>query len=146
MMGSTMSAPPVLYTPYHPRWLRRRVSTYWWLKRWSYVAFILRELSSIFVAWGVLYLLLLVRAVSHGDAAYRQFLDWSATRAIVALNLVSVLFVVYHAITWFNLASQAMVMHAGRRRVPGAVITASNYVAWLLISALVIWFLAGGGR
>jgi hypothetical protein len=37
-------------------------------------------------------------------------------------------------------------MHAGRRRVPGAVITASNYVAWLLISALVIWFIAGGGR
>ncbi len=140
-----MSA-PVLYTPYHPRWLRVRVSTYWWLKRWSYLAFILRELSSIFVAWGVLYLLLLVRAVSRGDAAYRQFLDWSATRTIVALNLVSLLFVLYHAITWFNLASQAMVMHAGGRRVPGSLITASNYVAWLLISALVIWFVAGGAR
>ncbi len=140
-----MSA-PVVYTPYHPRWFRRRVSTYWWLERWSYVAFILRELSSIFVAWGVLYLLLLVRAVSHGDTAYRQFLEWSTKPTIVVLNLVSMLFVVYHAITWFNLASQAIVMHAGGRRVPGSLITASNYVAWLLISAVVIWFLAGGAR
>ncbi len=37
------------YTPFHPRWYRARVSTYWWLKRRSYFVFILRELSSLFV-------------------------------------------------------------------------------------------------
>jgi hypothetical protein len=30
------------YTDHHPRWYRRRMSTYWWGQRWSYVAFILR--------------------------------------------------------------------------------------------------------
>jgi len=133
-----------VYTPYHPRWFRRRMSTYWWLTRWSYVAFILRELSSIAVAWGVVYLLRLVRAVSRGDVAYREFLAWSSTRHMLLINLVSLLFVVYHAMTWFNLASQAMVVHAGSRRVPGSWITASNYVAWLLISVLVTWLLVGG--
>ena len=122
----------IIYTPYHPRWLRPRISTYWWLKRRSYMAFILRELSSIFVAWVVVYLLLLVRAVGRGDAAYRQFLDWSGTRAVLLLNLVSLLFILFHAITWFNLAPQAMVLHVRGRRVPGPWITASNYVAWLL--------------
>jgi len=135
-----------LYTPYHPRWLRRRMSTYWWLTRWSYIAFILREVSSIFVAWSVVYLLLLVRAVSRGDGAYRQWLAWSATPVLVLLNLVTVLFVVFHAITWFNLASQAMVLHAGRRRVPGSWITTANYVAWLVASALVAWVLTGAER
>jgi fumarate reductase subunit C len=135
---------PIHYTPYHPRWLRPRMSTYWWLTRRSHVAFILRELSSIFVAWGVVYLLRLVRAVGRGDVAYQQFLDWSSTPHMVLLNLVSLLFVVYHAITWFNLASQAMVIHAGGRRIPGSWITASNYVAWLLSSVLVAWFLVGG--
>ena len=38
---------------YHPRWLRRRVSTYWWLEKWSYFAFVLREGSCLFVAWFV---------------------------------------------------------------------------------------------
>ena len=37
------------YTEFHPRWYRRRVSTYWWLKQRSHLAFILRELSAIFV-------------------------------------------------------------------------------------------------
>jgi fumarate reductase subunit C len=134
----------VLYTPYHPRWLRRRVSTYWWLKRWSYVAFILRELSSVFVAWFVVYLLMVVRAVSRGDAAYRQLLEWSTTPAILLLNVVGLLFVVFHAITWFNLAPQAMVLHLAGRRVPGWCIAWSNYAAWLLLSALVAWLLVGG--
>ena len=65
------------YTDYRPRWHRPRMSTYWWVQRWSYVAFILRELSSLFIAWFVLYLLLLVQAVSEGEDAYKGFLAWS---------------------------------------------------------------------
>ena len=57
---------PARYTPYHPRWLGSAVSTYWWLERWPYFLFILREISSVFVAWFVVYLLLLVRAVARG--------------------------------------------------------------------------------
>src|SRR5438132_766531 len=41
------------YTEYHPRWYRTRVSTWWWLARWPYLKFILREISSVFVAWFV---------------------------------------------------------------------------------------------
>jgi fumarate reductase subunit C len=134
----------ILYTPYHPRWLRRHISTYWWLRRWSYVAFIMRELSSIFVAWGVLYLLLLVRAVSRGETEFHDFLEAAATPAMVAINVVAVSFIVFHALTWFNVASQAMALHVHGRRVPGAWITASNYAAWLLISALVTYLLRGG--
>ena len=38
-------------TEYLPRSYHTRVSTYWWLKRWAYLKFILREASSVFVAW-----------------------------------------------------------------------------------------------
>jgi fumarate reductase subunit C len=129
------------YTAYHPRWLRRRVSTYWWLEKRSYLAFILREISSVFVAWTVVYLLLMVRAVSQGAVQYADFLDWSAAPAVVTLNVLSAAFLVFHAITWFNLAPQAMVIHVGRRRVPGALIAASNYVAWAIATALIAWLL-----
>ena len=132
-----------LYTEYHPRWIRTRMSTYWWLQRRSYLAFILRELSSIFVGWFVVYLLLLVGAVSQGASRYQEFLAWSGRPAVLALNIVSFFFIVYHAITWFNLAPKAMVVRVAGTRVPGFLIAGSNYLAWAMASALVGWLLLG---
>jgi len=131
------------YTEYHPRWLRHRKSTYWWLERVSYLAFILRELSSVFVVWTVAFLLLLVHAVSQGDNSYRQFLSWSTSPPVLLLNLTSLFFVVFHAVTWFRLAPQAMVVHVRGRRLPGAWIAASNYLLWVLATASVAWLLLG---
>ena len=133
-----------LYTEHHPRWYRTRMRTVWWLGRWTYVAFILRELSSVFVAWIVLFTLFLIHAVSRGEGAYQEFLAWSRGPVVLALNVVALFFVCFHAITWFNLAPQAMVVRLRGQRVPGTWIAASNYVAWALASALVAWLILGG--
>ena len=45
---------------------RQPVSRYWWVKRRSYLLFMLREISCVFVAWSVVYLLLLVHAINAG--------------------------------------------------------------------------------
>jgi succinate dehydrogenase subunit C len=127
------------YTEFHPRWYRPRVSTYWWLGRRSYVAFILREVSSVFVAWSVVFLLLLVGAVSGGEGSYRQFLNWAGRPWVVVLNLVALGFVAFHAVTWFNLAPQAVLVRLRGKRVPGVWIAAANYAAWAVVSALVAW-------
>jgi len=132
-----------LYTEYHPRWIRTRMSTYWWLQRRSYLAFILRELSSIFVGWFVVFLLLLIVALNQGESRYQEFLAWSGKPAVLALNIVSFFFIMYHAITWFNLAPKAMVMRVAGTRVPGFLIAGSNYLAWAMASALVGWLLLG---
>jgi fumarate reductase subunit C len=125
------------YTDYHPRWLRRHVSTYWWLERRSYFGFILREATCIPVAWSVVYLLLLVRAVAEGPDAYAAFLAWSAGGSILLLNVVSFALLLFHAITFFDAAPQALVVHLGGRRVPGRLIAASHYAAWLVASIAV---------
>jgi fumarate reductase subunit C len=138
-----MSEPPG-YREFHPRWYRPRISTWWWLKRGSHLAFILRELSSIFVAWSVVFFLLLVTALSRGESAYREFLSWAGSPGILLVNLASLLFVVFHAVTWFNLAPQAVLVRLRGKLVPGAWIAASNYAAWLLVSALVAWVILGG--
>ena len=134
------------YTPFHPRWYRPRVSTWWWLKRRSSLAFILREVSSVFVAWFVFFFLLLVAAVGRGEAAYQEFMGWAANLSIVIVNLVSLFFVVFHAVTWFNLAPQAMVVHMRGKRVPGKFITASNYGLWVVTSVLVAWIILNESR
>jgi fumarate reductase subunit C len=131
-------------TSHNPRLLQPTISRGWWLQRGSYFAFMMRELSCVFVAWFVVYLLLLVRSVSRGDAFYQHFLARSAAPGIVLLNFISLVFVVYHTVTFFNAAPQAMVVSVGGKRVPGSVIGASHYAAWAVASAVVAWILLGG--
>ena len=127
------------YTEYHPRWLRPHISTYWWLRKRSYFAFILREISSLFVAWSVVYVLLIVYAVGRGPTVYQELLEWSRQPWVIVVNVISLLLV-----TWFNLAPQALVIHLGHTHVPGTVISASNYAAWVVVSAIVAWIIVGG--
>jgi len=132
----TRQAEPTAYDPqaYHPR-----VGILWWLSRRSYTFFVLREISALFVAWSVVFLLLLVRAVARGEADYRAFIDWAGTPWVVVLNVVTVLFLLLHAVTWFNLTPAAMAVRLGGRRVPARVVAGGAYAAWLVVSALVVW-------
>ena len=132
------------YTAYHPRWYRPRVSTYWWLSQWGYLKFILRELTSVFVAYFVVLLLLQLRALIHGPEAYAAFQQWLKTPHIIALNGISLLFVLFHTITWFNLAPRAMVVRVLGKRLPDLVIAGSNYVAWLVVSVAMAWLILKG--
>ncbi|MGH3734747.1 MAG: hypothetical protein ACRDT6_03860 [Micromonosporaceae bacterium] len=119
------------------------VSLFWWLRRRSYFLFVVRELSSVFVAWFVVYLLLLGNAIVSGEAAYRRFVEWSASPWLLGLNLVALLFVVFHAVTWFNVAPQAMAVRLRGRRVPPPLVAAAHYGAWVVVSALVVWVVLG---
>jgi len=129
------------YTEYHPRWYRSRVSTWWWLTRWPYLKFILREISSVFVAWFVVVLLLQIRALSRGPDAYARFQHWLQNPLVLWLNLITLFFVVFHAITWFNLAPSAMAVRFRGKRVPDLFIVGANYAAWAAVSLVVAWFL-----
>lgn len=123
------------------RWYRAPVSVWWWLSKPSYVAFILRELSSVFVAWSAVFLLLAVRAVGQGPQEYRDFLEWAGAPWLMAINVVTLAFVVYHAVTWINLTPKAIVVKLRGRRVPGAAIAGQAYAGWVVVSAIVTWLL-----
>lgn len=129
---------------YQPRWYRPRVSTYWWLWHWVYLKFILRELSSVFVAYFVVLTLLQLWALSDGPAAYAAFQEWVQTPWVLALNAVSLFFVVFHTVTWFNLAPRAMVVRVRGKRLPDRWVAGSNYIAWLVVSVLAAWFILRG--
>ncbi|TDO44509.1 fumarate reductase subunit C [Kribbella sp. VKM Ac-2527] len=121
-------------TAYH-----RPIPILWWTERWSYLLFVLRELSSVFVAWFVVYLLLLINAISDGPAAYDEFVERSGHWWVVAINVIALLFVLLHTVTWFGLAPKAMVVKLQGRRVPPRAILAAHYAAWLLLSAITAW-------
>jgi len=131
-------------TEYLPKSYHTRVSTYWWLKRWAYLKFILREGSSVFVAWIVIVTLLQIRALTRGPADFAEFQERMRSPLLLAINAISFLFVVFHAVTWFNLTPKAMAVRVHGKRLPGFALAAPNYVAWVVISAAVAWILLRG--
>ena len=137
--------PPVAYRQYHPKCHRTQVSTLWWSRKWSYLKFMLRELSSVFVAFYVVILLLQLHALRGGPEAYQGFQDWLKNPLLVFLNGIGFLFVLFHAVTWFNLTPKAMVVRLRGKRLPDVLVAAPNYAAWLAISALIVFLLMRQG-
>ena len=118
---------------------RRPISTWWWLRKRTYFVFVMRELSSIFIAWFVVFLLLLLRAVTLGAAEYDDFLDWAASPWVVVLNVVAAAFLVLHVVTWFSLTPKAMAVRVRGRPVPSVAVIGAQYAGMVVVSAFVIW-------
>ncbi len=127
------------YRLYHPKWHRRRIPIFWWLKKPRYMKFILRELTSVAVVYTVVLLLLQVAALSRGEAAYARFLGLLRHPGFIALNTLVLLGLLFHTVTWLNLAPRALVLRLGGRKVPDRLILAGHYLAWLAASLLIVW-------
>jgi fumarate reductase subunit C len=139
-----MSGLPQHHTAYHPRWYRRRMSVWWWLKNVAYTKFVLREVTSVFVAFFAMLYLWQLRAVAEGPDAYARFMAQLKTPPFLILNAVALLFVLFHTITWFNLTPTAMVVRVKGKRVPDRIVAGSNYVVWVIVSVIVAWIFTRG--
>jgi fumarate reductase subunit C len=128
---------------FYAQWYRPPITRLWWLRRRSYLVFVIRELSCVFVAWFVVFLLLLAHAIVAGPSQYQRFLDLAGNPWMIALNVVALGFVVFHAVTWFALAPQAMVVQLRGSRVPGRAILALHYLAWAAVSGALAWVILG---
>ncbi len=137
-----MSA-PVRYTLYHPRWYRRPVSVFWWLEKRSYIVFVLREFTSVFVALVSVLTLLQVRAILDGPEAHAALMARLASPPITGLLLVALVALVFHSVSWFNLAPKAMPVRLRGRRVPDVLVSGGNFAAWLVVSAAMAFLLLG---
>ena len=126
-------------TPTDLRPYRPRISTWWWTRKRSYIVFVLRELSSVFIAWFVVFLVLLVYAIGQSEAAYRNFLDWASAPWVIALNVLSLVFVLLHTVTWFALTPQAMEVRIDDWKVPGFHILAGQYTGLVVVPLFVLW-------
>jgi len=62
----------------------------------------------------------------------------------VTLDALALAFVLFHSITWFNLAPKAMVVRLKGKRVPDLLVAGANYAAWVVLSAAVAALLLRG--
>lgn len=128
-----------MISPLEARYYQQRVPRLWWVRKRSYLTFMLRELSSVFVALFVVELLFLVGAVADGPSAYQGFLDTMANPAMIVLNVVALAFVLLHAVTFANLTPRAMVVRVRGRKVPPRAVLGGVYLGWLVVTAFLAW-------
>ena len=131
-------------TPLHPKWYRPRISVWWWLKKRAYAAVMLRELTSVFVAFFAVVLLWQVRALVEGPESYARVMTRLQMPLFLALDVVAFFLVLFHMVTWFKLAPATMAVRVRGHRVPDWVLAGSHYVAWVLLSAVVAAILMRG--
>ena len=132
------------YTEYQPKPYRRPMPMWWWVENRAYLSFVVRELTSVFVGFFAVLSIWQIRALGQGPEAYAMFTDRLRSPLLMVVDGVALLFVLYHAITWFNLAPTAMVVRFGEKRVPDAVIAGLNYLACVVLSAAITWVLLRG--
>ena len=120
---------------------RPEMSSIWWLKSKRYFLFMLRELSSLFIALFVLVFLYELFVLSKGPEAHGLLQGSLRAPAAVAFYLVAFLFAVYHTVTWFQAASKIQVVRLGSRTMPGWMMVAGALGAWIVISAAVTAYL-----
>jgi fumarate reductase subunit C len=111
----------------------------WFVRTRSYTLFVLRELTSVLVAWTVAFLVMLADSVLAGT--YQDFTALAARPWMIALNVVALAATSFHAITFLNLAPKATVVRLDGWRVPAWMIQGGNHSGWLLISAVIAYII-----
>lgn len=118
---------------------KRHMNIFWWANRWIHIKFIARELTSICVAAYVILLLFYVRAILNGPQAFEEFSAILKSPIVIAVHVLMLVGLLFHSITWFNLAPKAMVIKLGKNNIPGVVIALMNYLGWFAISLFFVW-------
>ncbi len=116
----------------------------WWLRRGPYFRFMMREFTSVFVAAYLVLFLVMIHRLYQGQAAYESFLESLKSQLAILFHFVALAFALFHTITWFNLTPKALTFRIGEERLPPAAIIAPNYLAWIVISAMIGWFVLKG--
>ncbi len=121
----------------------RPVSNTWWLKRKPYILFMIRELTSVFVAGYCIFLLVLVYKLTEGAEAYDNLMAILKSTSSVGLHLVTLSFVLYHTITWFNLTPKILVLYRGEERIPQGLVAGVFYAGWVVVSIIIVCLVLG---
>ena len=116
----------------------RQQSNTWYLKRWPYRIFILREFSAVFLAAYMALLLVLVMKVHNGPGAFKDFTDTLQSPWLIAFNTIALLFALLHTVTWFMAIPSAMQLRRGEEKVPPVVLIGAAYMLMLGASVLVL--------
>lgn len=111
--------------------------TTWWLRNRRSFMFMIRELTSVFVAIFVLVYLYKIFLLTKSQEAYNLFQESLRSSPFIASYLVIFLFALYHSITWLGLVPKIQIVRLGRLTIPPTFVALGAYFGWALVSAVI---------
>ena len=118
---------------YHPH-----MPTVWWFKKWNYFWFLLRELTSVFIAVFLVVYLFQIYHITQGADAYAEFAGQFKSAGWIAFHLAALIFAVYHSVTWFKTAAVILSPRLGGWVMPPWMVVGLHIAAWLAVSAIIL--------
>ena len=103
----------------------------------------IRELTSVFVAGYCIFLLVLIFKLGKGADAYGNLIAALKSPSSVALHLITLAFVLYHTITWFNLTPKILVLYRGEERISQKLVAGTFYIGWIVVSVIIAGLVLG---
>ena len=85
----------------------RPIDRFWWARA-PYIAYTVRELTGVAIAGYGLVLLAGIICLARGEAAYKAWLDFLASRWSLVLHLVFLAAIMLHVLTWFQIMPKTM--------------------------------------
>jgi fumarate reductase subunit C len=131
-------------TPQRAGLYYQKLPTTWWLHNPRYFRFMIREVTSVFIAIFLVVFLVELYQLSKGPDAYSAFVARLSSPGWILFHLVALAFALYHTVTWFNLTGVVQVVRIGDRQVPPAAIVGGTFAAWAVVSIIIFCFLARG--
>lgn len=118
--------------------LIRPMSPTWWLQKPAYTKFMIRDVTSVFIAGYCVFLMVLMQRAGHSPTSFYGLFEALRSPFSVILHLVALVFAVYHSVTFFNLTPRVIVVFRGEEKVPESVIAGAHFAAWLVVSLVVL--------
>ena len=114
----------------------------WWMERPGYMRYMIRELTSFFMAGYLVVFLVTLSKVGAGDAAFVEWVDALSGPGWVVAHVVALLAAVWHTVTFFGAVPQAMPIFVGEKRLSAPIaMIVMGYGPWLTVSAVVVWWM-----
>lgn len=128
------------YSTYRPR-----LPWTWWTRNSHYTTYMLREMSSLFIAIWAWRFLRQLRQLRRGAAAYEGYVRRERGAGWLLFNLIAFLFAVLHSITFLQAAGMGPRVRVGGRKLSEATITNGAFAGWAAASVVVLLGLLLGG-
>ena len=116
----------------------------WWYRKSTYLSYMMREVSSLFIGAFSLAMVWGLYRFSQGEEAYTLWINelWNN---YLLFSVLMFIFAVYHSFTWFLVTPKAMPLKIAGKRIHGSIIIAAHLILWIFCSIIVWWLVVSGG-